>query len=64
VNNFSQIKDIKSGSFCNPTKLREMVTHLGTHLFIRNKVNIIYAPCCYYVSETIRDVFFRIGSNC
>jgi len=30
-------------SYCSPTKVREMVTHLGTHLFKR--IIPMYAPC-------------------
>ena len=31
-------------SYCSPNKVREMVTHLGTHLFKR--ITPMYAPCC------------------
>ena len=27
-------------SYCNPNKVREMVTHLGTHLFIKDNANV------------------------
>jgi len=27
-------------SSCNPNKVREMVTHLGTHLFIKDNSNV------------------------
>ena len=31
-------------SYCSPNKVREMVTHLGTHFFKR--ITPMYAPCC------------------
>jgi len=40
VNKLSQIPDPDT-SYCSPNKVREMVTHLGTHLF-----KWITAPCC------------------
>jgi len=40
----SQITDLKRGfcvmSSCNPNKVREMMTHLGTHLFIKDNSNV------------------------
>ena len=27
-------------SYCDPNKVREMVTHLGTHLFIKDNANV------------------------
>ena len=27
-------------SYCSPNKVREMVTHLGTHLFIKDDSNV------------------------
>ena len=37
VNKLSQIQDT---SYCSPNKVREMVTHLGTHLFIKDNANV------------------------
>ena len=41
VNKLSQIQDT---SYCSPNKVKEMVTHFGTHLFKR--ITPMYAPCC------------------
>ena len=53
--NKSQITDVKwvHKSSCNPNKVREMVTHLGTQLVKR--ITPMYAPCYQYVLETITD---------
>ena len=43
VNKLSQIIKVNSGfilSSCNPNKVREMVTYLGTHLFINDNSNV------------------------
>jgi len=53
--NKSQITDVKwvHKSSCNPNKVREMVTHLGTQLVKR--ITPMYVPCYQYVLETITD---------
>ena len=39
VNKLSQIPDHNT-SYYNPNKVREMMTHLGTHLFIKDNANV------------------------